>query len=415
MIFTARPDEQCVINRIHEIRGGDYILVRMTPTMIEKNNIDANGVFREMLENASIVDYEVLLHGGQNGVSEEAVFIQKNTNTFVKLKFYRVNNQRGDRRFSVETIKRKMKNREINEGDLLYISIYKDATNEQRIFIINLTNNTPDNQHIIDAIGKDSISNKLDEIRPKLTAIVNGGWVNNSKGKGEKAPKDVGDTFEALLSIETNNSAKADIDGLIEIKTKGESRTLDTLFTLRPSFDGTKIASIETNDRSRVSAFARYYGYESDKHPNCNSLYITIGSKDAPQNNQGFYLDVDDSESVVKLIGIDPVSQKEDVTAFWYFDDLKKQLEEKHPSTLWISAEERFKDGFVQFKYTEIEFSRSPQFMTFLAMIKSGKITYDWRGYTTKTGVYVGKNHGNAWRIKPQAKVDLFGEIVKLI
>ena len=298
---------------------------------------------------------------------------------------------------------------------MLYISIYKDATNEQRIFIINLTNNTPDNQHIIDAIGKDSISNKLDEIRPKLTAIVNGGWVNNSKGKGEKAPKDVGDTFEALLSIETNNSAKADIDGLIEIKTKGESRTLDTLFTLRPSFDGTKIASIETNDRSRVSAFARYYGYESDKHPNCNSLYITIGSKDAPQNNQGFYLDVDDSESVVKLIGIDPVSKKEDVTAFWYFDDLKKQLEEKHPSTLWISAEERFKDGFVQFKYTEIEFSRSPQFMTFLAMIKSGKITYDWRGYTTKTGVYVGKNHGNAWRIKPQAKVDLFGEIVKLI
>ena len=187
--------------------------------MIEKNNIDANGVFREMLENANIVDYEVLLHGGQYGVSEEAIFIQKNAITPVKLKFYRVNNDRGDRRFSVETIKRKMKNKEINEGDLLYISIYKDAANNQKIFIINLTSNTPDNEQIIDAIGKDSISSKLDEIRPKLLEIVNGGWVNNSKGKGEKAPKDVGDTFESLLSIETNNSAKADIDGLIEIKT----------------------------------------------------------------------------------------------------------------------------------------------------------------------------------------------------
>lgn len=415
MIFTARPDEQVVINMIHEIRGGDYILVRMTPTMIEKNNIDANGVFREMLENANIVDYEVLLHGGQYGVSEEAIFIQKNAITPVKLKFYRVNNDRGDRRFSVETIKRKMKNKEINEGDLLYISIYKDAANNQKIFIINLTSNTPDNEQIIDAIGKDSISSKMDEIRPKLLEIVNGGWVNNSKGKGEKAPKDVGDTFESLLSIETNNSAKADIDGLIEIKTKGEARTLDTLFTLRPCFEGTKIANIEPNDRSRVSAFARYYGYESDKHPNCNSLYITIGSKDAPQNGQGFYLDVDDSESVVKLMGIDPKSHKEEVTAFWYFDDLKTQLFEKHPSTLWISAEERVEDGFIQFKYTEIEFSRSPQFMTFLSMIKSGEITYDWRGYTTKTGAYVGKNHGNAWRIRPRAKADLFGEIVKII
>ena len=62
-------------------------------------------------------------------------------------------------------------------------------------------------------------------------------------------------------------------------------------------------------------------------------------------------------------------------------------------------------------KYTEIEFSRAPQFTTFLSLIKSGAITYDWRGYTTKKGKYSGKNHGNAWRIKPNAKAELFGEI----
>ena len=33
--------------------------------------------------------------------------------------------------------------------------------------------------------------------------------------------------------------------------------------------------------------------------------------------------------------------------------------------------------------------------MTFLSLIKSGIITYDWRGYTSKTGKYSGKNHGN--------------------
>ena len=71
-------------------------------------------------------------------------------------------------------------------------------------------------------------------------------------------------------------------------------------------------------------------------------------------------------------------------------------------------------NGMAQFKYTEIEFSRAPQFTTFLTLIKDGIITYDWRGYTTKEGKYSGKNHGNAWRIKPSAKSQLFGEIEKV-
>ena len=33
----------------------------------------------------------------------------------------------------------------------------------------------------------------------------------------------------------------------------------------------------------------------------------------------------------------------------------------KHPSTLWFKASTRTKNGIVQFKYTDIEFSRAPQ------------------------------------------------------
>jgi hypothetical protein len=86
----------------------------------------------------------------------------------------------------------------------------------------------------------------------------------------------------------------------------------------------------------------------------------------------------------------------------------------KHPATLWVKAESRTNGEMVQFKYTEIEFSRTPKFTTFLSLIKTGIITYDWRGYTTKEGAYSGKNHGNAWRIKPQAKALLFGELEKV-
>lgn len=411
MIFTAYSDENEIINTIHKYRNEEYALLRMTFTMIDKNNLDANGIFRDLLASWELVDYETMEHGGKNGIRYSASFIQKGKVEEVILKFYRVNNARGDRRFSIEALKRRMENQEINEGDLLYISIYRKDDGIPHIYFINLTHNTPSEQEILNSLGVDTITSMFNKIKPRLKEIVNGGFYNNSKGVGEIAPKDVGDTLEDLLGISTNNRNDADYNGLIEIKSKGGTRTLDTLFTLRPRFEGTRVAAYEPLDRNRVSAFARIYGYDSDSHPGYSSLYITIGSKDAPQNNQGFYLDANDETRQISIIWENPANGKKEVAAYWSFDELKEQLYLKHPSTLWVKAESRTVDGMVQFKYNEIEFSRAPQFITFLSLIKTGIITYDWRGYTTKDGKYQGKNHGNAWRIKPSAKSDLFGQI----
>lgn len=410
MIFAPYADETTIINRIRKVRNDDYVLLRLTPTMIEKNNLDANEFFREMLYNHGIVDYEMLENGGGNGVEFQSKLILPDTVTPVKLKFYRVNNARGDRRFSIETIKRKSHDGIMNDGDLLYISIYNENDGAPSIFIVNLTHNIPSEEAIRLAVGLDPITKKFNEIKPRLKEIIQNGYYDNSKGVGEIDPKDVGDTLESLLRVPTNNSPGADLDGLIELKAKG-AKTLDTLFTLRPNFEGTEVANFEPIDKSRVSAFARLYGYDSDKHPGYSSLYITIGSEDHPQNGQGFYLEVDEANAKVCLMRTDPLSKKKEVTAFWKFENLRSQLLEKHPSTLWFKASKRMVDGMGQFNYTEIEFSRAPQFMTFLSLIKTGIITYDWRGYTTKTGAYSGKNHGNAWRIKPSAKSELFGEI----
>lgn len=411
MIFTPYSDENKIINMIHTYRNEEYALLRMTFTMIDKNNFDANGILRDLLFDWGLVDYECMGNGGKYGEIREALFIQEGKVETVKLKFYRVNNRRGDRRFSIETIKRRMKNQEINEGDLLYISVYVKENGRPQIYFINLTHNTPSEQNLINAIGMDRITQLFAEIKPKLREIINGGFYDNSKGAGEIAPKDVGDTLEDLLGIRTNNRNDADYNGLIEVKSKGGKRTLDTLFTLRPQFEGTRVAEYESNDRNRVSAFARIYGYDSDAHPGFSSLYITIGSLDSPQNNQGFYLHVNDEEGTVNLIWKNPETEKKEIAAFWEFEDLKKQLFLKHPSTLWVRAESRMNGDTVQFKYNEIEFSRAPRFSTFLSLIKDGIITYDWRGYTAKEGKYTGKNHGNAWRMKPQAKSVLFGKI----
>lgn len=411
MIFSPYSDESKIINMIRKYRNEDYALIRMTYIMIDKNNLDANGILRDLLLNWNLVDYNQLENGGRFGVSYDALFIQNGKTEVVKLKFYRVANDRGDRRFSIETIKRRMENGEINEGDLLYLSIFRQSNGTPQIYIVNLTHNIPSDNDLLNAIGVDAITDMFCQIKPKLEEIIHGGFFDNSKGYGPIAPKDVGDTLESLLGINTNNRIDADYNGLIEIKAKGDSRTLDTLFTLRPQFEGTRVAEYEPSDRNRVSAFARLYGYDSDSHPGYSSLYITIGSMESPQNNQGFYLHINDEARQVNIVWLNPDTGKPEVAAYWSFDDLRQQLYAKHPSTLWVKAESREIDGMVQFKYNEIEFSRSPQFTTFLSLIKAGVITYDWRGYTTKEGRYAGKNHGNAWRIKPQAKSDLFGEI----
>lgn len=411
MIFTPYSDEANVINMIRRYRNEDYALIRMTYTMIDKNNLDANGILRDLLFNWGLVDYEQLDNGGRFGISYDALFVQNGKKELIKLKFYRVANNRGDRRFSIETIKQRMANGEINEGDLLYISIFRQTNGIPLIYLINLTHNIPSENDLLNAVGVDAITDLFYQIKPRLQEIVHGGFFNNSKGYGPIAPKDVGDTLEALLGINTNNRNNADYNGLIEIKSKGGNRTLYTLFTLRPQFDGTRVAAYEPSDRNRVSAFARIYGYDSDAHPGYNSLYITIGSMEAPQNNQGFYLLVNEETRMVNIVWQDSLTLKREIAAYWSFDALRQQLYLKHPSTLWVKAESREVNGMVQFKYNEIEFSRAPQFTTFLSLIKAGVITYDWRGYTTKEGRYVGKNHGNAWRIKPYAKSDLFGEI----
>ena len=46
MIFTPYSDETNVINMIRKYRNEDYALIRMTYTMIDKNNLDANGILR---------------------------------------------------------------------------------------------------------------------------------------------------------------------------------------------------------------------------------------------------------------------------------------------------------------------------------------------------------------------------------
>lgn len=414
MIFTPTASEAAVMKRIHQISNADYVIIRVTPTMIGKNIIDANENFRRIFEDAKLVDYVTMANGAANGVSVDATFIMADKTSEFTINMYRVNNSRGDRRFSISKIAEKVRNLEIQIDDLLYIFIVYNDKGCPHVYMIDTTHNIPTDETLRSILGDDEITNALNELRPILCNIVNNGPYPNSKGAGTIAPKDAGDTFEALLGIQTNNDAGADYRGLIELKTK-RANTMDTLFSLRPSFEGTPIATIEPNDRYRVSAFAREYGYFSDNHPGMKSLYITIAALPSPRNNQNFHLFVNYDSKRVELIHKE---ESEDVvTAYWDFESLRHELAHKHPATLWINSTVECEGGegvTALFNYNSINFSRSPNFTTFLTMIEMGIISYDWRGYTTPEGNYSGKNHGNAWRINKRYKDMLFDSMEEL-
>lgn len=404
MQFIPYDDELEVINAIHKYNSNDYTVIRLTQTMLSKSIIDANGFLRKLLLDNDLLDFEKLT----DKVYLMANLVLEDQQHEVKISFYKAN-KRGDERFWISGLGKFIKSSQIHVNDLIYITV----NNQKELTLFNVTHSIPQNSTIIELFGQDKVEDSLNRLIPQIKAIARQGFHNNSKGIGKIAPKDAGDTLESLLGIQTNNSQEADFEGIIELKSKS-AKTLDTLFTLRPNFEGTPVAEFEPNDRSRVSAFARLYGYDSDKHLGYKSLYITIGSEENPQNNQGFYLEVNDRDNIVELRKQE--NKKSILAAFWTFKALEEELHKKHPATLWVKVESKMDGEVAQFKYIEAELTRSPQFMTFLSLIKSGAITYDWRGYTTPSGKYVGKNHGNAWRIKNKQRSLLFGstEIIDL-
>ena len=141
--------------------------------------------------------------------------------------------------------------------------------------------------------------------------------------------------------------------------------------------------------------------YLSEKHPNAKSLYVTIGSI---PNNQGLYLNVNENKAVVEL------RKGSALTAYWEFQDLEKELKIKHPTTLWFDVDVDRSAEVAQILYKSVKITKEPNFETFIDLIDAGIITYDWRGYTSISGKYKGKNHGNAWRIDKKNLNKLFGQ-----
>jgi hypothetical protein len=384
--------EQSLIQLIQKYNRNEYALSRMTETMIVKSTIDASRPIVKILKESKIFNFEIAKDGEKNYLN--TLVFNKDCVVECKTSFYRPKakpNKPGDPRFWPWGFKGVAE-----EGTLVYITNVKD-----KLMLIPLTlgNCSAGNlERILGPVESDIYV--LNELITKLKKIGLR-WVLSCSPK-KKNSKDVGDTLESEIGIEVNNSRIADYKGKIEIKAKRlSSKTADTLFSQVPDWELSPIKSVKD--------IILTYGYHS-KHPKrigYKDLFVTVSNKPNPQ---GLYLEVDYLNEQIHQY-YEGGGSTSVLTAIWTFEKLRSRINEKHPKTAWLLAEEAVIDDEIHFKYSKLEISKNPIFSQFLSLIEQGIVRYDWRGGCEIEGK--GRvDKGHAFRLKSAKHRDLlFGEV----
>ncbi|MBU5444911.1 MvaI/BcnI family restriction endonuclease [Paenibacillus sp. MSJ-34] len=383
--FLPDEEEQKKIQLIQQYCRNEFALIRMTPTMLKKSIIDASGPLRTILRDNDIVNYDKVLQGPDYKIFKEShVFLGPNI-VNLKTSFYRPETKLGDPRIWIYDLKKF-----ISSGTLIYFTVFKG-----NLVVIPLITRESLEILLPQYFGGNDDYLILEELMQHLSIISNQ-WIR-SVSPFKRSPKDVGETLENYLGISPNSIAKADFKGAIELKCKrAGGGNLDTLFSMVPNWDISKLKS--------STDIMLKYGYPSNKYSGYYDLYVTVSNI---PNNQGLFLVADDEDQIIYQRSM--INGIINEVCSWEYSAVKHKLQEKHPKTAWLVAEEKVINGEIHFNYNHIQLTQRPIFSQFTTLINQGIITYDWRGRvrTDRTGY---KDKGHCYRIAPRNRNLLFGE-----
>jgi len=383
--FLPNEEEQIKIQLIQQYCRNEFTLIRMTSTMLEKSIIDASGPLRTILKDNDIVNYDNVLQGTESKILKESHVFLNSDIVNMKTSFYRPNTKLGDPRIWIYGFKK-----DIPSGTLIYFTAFQG-----NLVVIPLNSRESLDILLRQYFGGNDDYLILEELMQRLS-IISKQWIK-SVSPFKSSPKDVGETLEKCLGISPNSIAQADFKGAIELKCKrAGGGNLDTLFSMVPNWD---ISALKSSTDIMLT-----YGYPSKKYSGFCDLYVTVGNN---PNNQGLFLGADDEEQIIyqrsKSDGI--INE----VCSWKYSEVKQKLQEKHPKTAWLSAEEKLINGEIHFNYNQIQLTQRPIFSQFTTLINQGIVTYDWRG-RVRTDRTEYKDKGHCYRIPPRKRSLLFGE-----
>jgi hypothetical protein len=384
-LFTPNEEEAKVIEFINNYNLNEFALIRMTSTMLEKSIIDASYGLRKILFDKKLLDFKSLTPGGPKEYKDSIIL----TDSIIESKtsFYRPKTKNGDPRFWLYNLKKYV---ELN--DLIYLTIYED-----RLIAIPIKSIERIQESIKDIFEDPEKNEIVIKLKKELSILKTIGMIE-SISQNKRAPKDVGLTLENFLGIKVNSLKTPDYLGKIELKSKREGSKKDSLFS--------KVQDKEISKYKKVKDVILKFGYY-DKGNDRIALYNNIISK---PNSQGLYL-FPDNENLILHQKFDLNGVVDDVCA-WHYETLKKALETKHPTTLWVDAEETLRsDGKIYFNYQNFELTTKPVFSEFISLIERDFINFDWKAHV-KNGKK--RDHGPGFRIDKVNRKYLFKTLIKI-
>lgn len=394
MLHAPTDQEIDLIHRIQEYSRSDFIVLRLTKTMLKKSTLDANQGIVRLFREQGLFDYSTAIDGEIYKVKCDILTRSGVLNTVCSC--YRPKakpHKPGDPRFLPYALKKAC-----GEGDLIYAEI-KDST----LVVIPVLESIITTEILQYYFGEQESPHaaQVEKIKAIISSIKDV-WIE-SVSKKKKNDKDVGETLEKYLGIDSNSSKKADIDGVLELKSKRKKSQTDyTLFCKVP------IPSLTPLKKVKNIILEHGYQSRSPKRPEYTSLYVTVNSK---PNNRGFYHKVDRNKEQLAQYRV--MGSGEDIlVGVWTFDVLKKSLYDKHPATAWVKAEETKIDGTIHFKYNELEITEQPIFEKFLIGLETDRVIFNWRGeQPPKDGEGSVIDYGHAFRLNSNTATSfLFGK-----
>jgi len=388
MTFTPNEAEEKYIEVLENSNHGEFVLIRMTPTMLAKSIIDASHPLRLLLKENVGIDYVTMGRGAENGLKEEVELLLNGELSTRAISYYRPQTKKGDPRFWISKL-----HKEIKPFDMLLLTVW-----EGTLYALPLVGDIEvfeETLKKIFCIDTDTLPQAVLEIQGMIKDLNNSGWVKTLRA-GDTG---VGYTFETINNIEENSSKEPDYKG-VEIKcSRLGTSTLQTLFSRTPNY------SDLPNKRKDLVV---NYGYWDDVKKRY-ALYMTIKVND--ENSKGWKLEFDYEQERIYVL-------KNGVKVVYYeYTSLQDALSQKHKQTVFIKVQSQNRkkknDPNEEFLYESAFYCEDSSFINFIALMEEGKVSLDFAiHHNPETGKT--RDHGFLWRIGKEFIPLLFKRQVQL-
>lgn len=358
------------------LRGavGDFALLRVTPTGLDKSILDANAGVRTYFRATGFHDYAGQRQGDDGRVLRPASLIDATGRQATFASLYRPKTKKGDPRLWIQNLPDLAA-----PYDLLALTVIDGellVTNLSAIEVVEPTPRQPgvDDQMRLEVgeprsgelppgIARVLVSDPLDEPNVaealrQLRIVASSGWIDGD-GAGDTA---VGRTLETVLGIPMNSREKPDLSGC-ELKSFRKSTNRASLFSKAPDWSRSRMKS----SREIVQAF----GKKAE-----DGLRIRHTVRVGHYNSFGLALGLDMPRRELHLITRDAPS---DPIAAWDLSVLEEKLASKHKATFWLRAETRKGHAGEQFRYVSARLTRNPRVELLADLLDEGIITLDLR------------------------------------